>query len=90
MSQAILFDRDQVERLNGVAEWPKRLRGSELLWIDVDRSSDEDVDRVAEAFGLDREPASASRPRRIERYSGTTAAISTSRRMRRTKTTKGD
>jgi magnesium transporter len=55
VSEAILFDRDQVERLNDVADWPKRLRGSELLWIDVDRGSDEDVDRVADAFGLDRE-----------------------------------
>ena len=55
MSEAILFDRDRVERLNDIADRPKRLRGSELLWVDVDRGSDEDVDRVADAFGLDRE-----------------------------------
>ena len=55
MSEAILFDRDQVERLNDIADRPKRLRGSELLWVDVDRGSEEDADRVAEAFGLDRE-----------------------------------
>ena len=39
MSEAILFDRDRVERLNDIAERPKRLRGSELLWVDVDRGS---------------------------------------------------
>ena len=90
MSEAILFDRDQVERLNDIADRPKRLRGSELLWVDVDRGSEEDVDRVADAFGLDRETREpASRPRRIERSSATTAATSMSRPMRRTKTTKG-
>ena len=45
MSEAILFDRDRVERLNDIADRPKRLRGSELLWVDVDRGSDEDVDQ---------------------------------------------
>ena len=55
MSDAILFDRDQVERLSDIDDRPKRLRGSELLWVDVDRDSEEDADRVAEAFGLDRE-----------------------------------
>ena len=54
MSQAILFDRDRTERLGDVADRPKRLRGSELLWVDVDRESEEDADRVADAFGLDR------------------------------------
>ena len=54
MSQAILFDRDRTERLGDVADRPKRLRGSELLWVDVDRGSEEDADRVADAFGLDR------------------------------------
>ena len=55
MSQAILFDRDRTERLGDVADRPKRLRGSELLWVDVDRGSEEDAERVAEAFGLDRQ-----------------------------------
>ena len=55
MSEAILFDRDRVERLDDIADRPKRLRGSELLWVDVDRGSDEDTDRVADAFELDRE-----------------------------------
>ncbi len=55
MSEAILFDRDQVERLNDIAERPKRLGRSELLWVDVDRGSEEEARRVAETFGLDRE-----------------------------------
>jgi magnesium transporter len=54
MSQAILFDRHEVERLNDIADRPKRLSGSKLLWVDVDRTSNGDADRVAEAFGLDR------------------------------------
>lgn len=55
MSEAILFDRDQVQRLDDIADRPKRLSGSKLLWVDVDRESEESADRVAEAFGLDRE-----------------------------------
>jgi Mg2+ and Co2+ transporter CorA len=55
MTEAILFDGDRVEHLKDIAERPKRLRGSELLWVDVDRASEEDAERVAEAFGLDRE-----------------------------------
>ena len=53
MSEAILFDRDQVEHLDDLGERPKRLRGGKLLWVDVDRNSEEDAHRVAEAFGLD-------------------------------------
>jgi magnesium transporter len=73
MSIAILFDGDPVERLNHLADRPKRLGGSELLWVDVDRSSEEDATRVAEAFGLDRETRSclaASKDRAIFRDHG--------------------
>jgi magnesium transporter len=73
MSIAILFDGDRVERLNHLADRPKRLGGSELLWVDVDRSSEEDATRVAEAFGLDRETRSclaASKDRAIFRDHG--------------------
>ena len=49
----ILFDRDQVEHLDGLAERPRRLRGSKLLWVDVDRESPESADEIAKAFGLD-------------------------------------
>jgi magnesium transporter len=53
VSQAILFDRDQVERLETLDDRPRRLHGSRLLWVDVDRESEEDARLVAEAFGID-------------------------------------
>ncbi len=53
MSDAILFDRDKVQRLDDIADRPRRLSGSKLLWVDIDRESEESADRVAEAFGLD-------------------------------------
>ena len=53
MSEAILFDRDKVQRLGDIADRPRRLSGSKLLWVDVDRESEESANRVAEAFGLD-------------------------------------
>ena len=53
MSEAILFDRDEVQRLDDIADRPRGCSGSKLLWVDVDRESEDDVDRVAEAFGLD-------------------------------------
>ena len=53
MSEAILFDRDKVQRLADIGDRPRRLSGSKLLWVDVDRESEESADRVAEAFGLD-------------------------------------
>jgi len=53
MSDAILFDRDKVHRLDDIADRPRRLRGSTLLWVDVDRESKESADAVAEAFELD-------------------------------------
>jgi magnesium transporter len=52
MSEAILFDRDQVERLDDIADRPRLNRGK-LLWVDVDRESEADANVVAEAFGLD-------------------------------------
>jgi magnesium transporter len=53
MSAAILFDRDQVERLDDLGKRPRRLRGGKLLWVDVGRNSEDEAHRVAEAFGLD-------------------------------------
>jgi magnesium transporter len=53
MSEAILFDRDQVERLDDLADRPRRLNRGKLLWVDVDRESDHGADQVAEAFELD-------------------------------------
>jgi magnesium transporter len=50
---AILFDRDQVEHLRSLADRPQRLKGSKLLWVDLDRRTDESIDEAVEAFNLD-------------------------------------
>ena len=68
MSEAILFDGDEVHRLDDIADRPRRLSGSKLLWVDVDRESEESANRVAEAFGLDsntRECLASSKERAI-------------------------
>ena len=53
MSEAILFDRDAVDHLNGLSERPRRLRGSQLLWVDVHRESKFSGAEIGEAFELD-------------------------------------
>ena len=53
MSDAILFDRDEVEQLKDIDERPRRLGRGKLLWVDVDRKSPDEAARLAEAFGLD-------------------------------------
>ncbi len=53
MSDVILFDRDQVDQLHDLSERPRRLSGSKLLWVDVDRSSSDGASEVAEALELD-------------------------------------
>jgi magnesium transporter len=53
VSEAILFDRDIVERLDDLSDRPKRLNGSKQLWVDLDDRSEESADRVAEAFALE-------------------------------------
>jgi magnesium transporter len=55
MSAAILFDRNQVEHLDDLSERPRRLSGSKLLWVDLDRRSEDGVSEVAEVFDLDDE-----------------------------------
>jgi magnesium transporter len=50
---SILFDRDSVRSLGDLAERPSRLRGSMLLWVDLDDPSPESIRRVADEFGLD-------------------------------------
>jgi magnesium transporter len=52
VSSVILFDGDKVEQLGSLAERPGRLKGSMLLWVDVDRESEQSARDVAEAFGL--------------------------------------
>ena len=51
MAGAVLYERDSVSRLERVSERPRRLRGSQLLWVDVRRG--EDVQELADAFDLD-------------------------------------
>ena len=50
---AILFDREQVDRLDELPRRPERLNGSKLLWVDIDRRGDEDVAEIAQRFDLD-------------------------------------
>jgi magnesium transporter len=53
MTQAILFDRQQVAELEDLSDRPRRLSGSKLLWVDLDGGFEAGADEVAEAFGLD-------------------------------------
>jgi len=55
MSDAILFDRDEVDHLD-LSDGPPRLGRAQLLWVDVDRGSD-DLREVIETFSLDRRTA---------------------------------
>jgi Mg2+ and Co2+ transporter CorA len=50
---SILFDRDQVDELQNLSDRPRRLRGSQLLWVDLDHNSEADARNVAEVFDLD-------------------------------------
>ena len=52
-SDAILFDRDQVEHLSDLSDRPRRLRGSKLLWVDLHRGSEIGAEEVAAAFDLE-------------------------------------
>jgi Mg2+ and Co2+ transporter CorA len=52
---SILFNRDRVDQLQNLSERPRRLGGSQLLWVDLDRDSDADARDAAEAFDLDDE-----------------------------------
>ena len=50
---AILFNRDAVDHLDGLSERPRRLRGSQLLWVDVHRDSGSAPPRSAKRSKLD-------------------------------------
>jgi Mg2+ and Co2+ transporter CorA len=52
-SDAILFDADSVEQLKVLSQRPRRLSGSQLLWIDLHRDSEISALETAEALGLD-------------------------------------
>jgi magnesium transporter len=53
MTTTILFDRDDVEELDDLADRPARLRGSMLLWVDLDEPSSSGARHVADELGLD-------------------------------------
>jgi len=53
VSDAILFDRDQVEHLEHLSDRPRHLRGTKLLWVDLHRDSTLRAEEVADAFDLD-------------------------------------
>jgi magnesium transporter len=55
MTQAILFERQQVAELEDLSDRPRRLSGSKLLWVDLDGGTQAGADEVAEAFGLDKQ-----------------------------------
>jgi Mg2+ and Co2+ transporter CorA len=55
MSDSILFDRDQVDHLQDLSARPRRLRRSQLLWVDLHPGSEISARDVAEAFDLDDE-----------------------------------
>ena len=53
MSEGILFDRDAVDQLHDLSDRPRRLRGSQLLWVDVHRESRFDGAEIGKGFALD-------------------------------------
>jgi magnesium transporter len=53
VTTTILFDRDDVEELDDLADRPARLRGSMLLWVDLDDPSSSGARHVADELGLD-------------------------------------
>jgi magnesium transporter len=58
MGDAILFDSNEVDHLDGLAERPRRLGRTQLLWVDLHRDSQLDPSDVVRAFDLDEMTAS--------------------------------
>jgi magnesium transporter len=56
LSDAILFEDDQVEHLEGLAGLGK-LSGSKLLWVEIHAGSELEADEVVEFFALDAKTA---------------------------------
>jgi len=53
MSDALLFSEEKVEEIDGWPELLDRLGPTSLLWIDLERPSEEEVDRLAKALEFD-------------------------------------
>ncbi|HET8968380.1 MAG TPA: CorA family divalent cation transporter [Gaiellaceae bacterium] len=71
MATALLFDRDRVDELNDWTDSLPKVGRSALLWIDVEKPSEEDVVHLVDRFDI--EPATAedlrratSRPRLVD------------------------
>ena len=77
MSDAILFDRDQVEHLGDLSDRPRQLNGSKLLWVDIHEGSDIGASEVERRSASTIRLAIFSRHRVREWPSMTMAATST-------------
>ena len=86
MTTTILFDGDKVEQLHDLTDGPERLRGSMLLWVDLDDLSADSVCRVADEFDLDEESRERLASSSGGTFSATRASTSTSRRRLRGQT----
>ena len=53
MTQAILFEGDEVQQLDGLSARPRRLNGAKLLWVDLDGGTEAGIREVTQAFELD-------------------------------------
>jgi magnesium transporter len=56
MATALLFDRDRVDEVDWTGSVPKVGR-SALLWIDLEKPTDEDIENLVDAFELERDTA---------------------------------
>ena len=52
MATALLFDRDQVDEVDDWTDSLPKVGRSALLWIDLEKPSEDDVDHLVEAFDL--------------------------------------
>ena len=53
MATALLFDRDRVDEVNDWTESLPKVGRSAILWIDLEKPSDEDVAHVVDGFDLE-------------------------------------
>lgn len=57
MSTALLFDRDQVDKVEDWTQQVEHLGRKSILWIDVDRANQQQIDELAEGLELSRTSA---------------------------------
>ncbi|HUG65080.1 MAG TPA: hypothetical protein VMK83_07675 [Gaiellaceae bacterium] len=51
-ANALLFNRDAVEELDAWRETLPRIGRSSVLWIDLDKPDEQEIDHLAEELGL--------------------------------------